>query len=286
MTRRFLLLPLFIVCYLALIIPFTDYMRSRPFVEKLGYTPQAEVLKAASADQKTLVAAGLVMKALFYYGSLVEINLNKVIIPPDFFAIYKTIETAVKLDPYNMDAYYFGQAVMAWEVGRVREANALMEYGMKYRTWDYYLPFFAGFNYAYFLKDYDKAAKHYKKAAELSGVALYANLAGRYMYESGETDMALAYLSTMEKGAKNESIRKEFQVRLAALLEVKRIQTALAKHEKETGRKAESVDELVRRGFLSPAPVDPYGGKFYLDELGQVKTTSKFAFYKGKEGKP
>jgi tetratricopeptide (TPR) repeat protein len=284
MTRRNLLLPLFIVCYLSLIIPFTGYMRSRPFLEKLGYIPQAEVLKAVSADQREVVAAGLVMKALFYYGSLVEINAAKIVVPPDYFTLYKTIETAVKLDPYNMDAYYFGQAVMAWDVGRVQEANALMEYGMKHRTWDYYLPFFAGFNYSYFLKDYGNAARCYQRAAELSGNSLYANLAGRYMYESGQTDMALAYLATMEGSARSDAIKKEFRVRIAAFREVKRIESAVLAYKEKRGSPPESIDDLVRLGYLSGFPTDPYGGRFYLDELAQVKTTSKFAFT-GKQGK-
>src|SRR4051812_27991247 len=101
--------------YVAIIIPFTGYMREKPFVEKLGYVPRPDVLKVMSADHKNVAAAALVMKALFYYGSLLEQSTAKITAPPDYFALYKTIETAVKLDPYNMDAYYFAQAVMVWE---------------------------------------------------------------------------------------------------------------------------------------------------------------------------
>jgi tetratricopeptide (TPR) repeat protein len=253
-------------------------MNSRPFLERLGYIPRAEVVKYSTADQKYITAAALVMKALFYYGSLVERNAAKIVAPPDFFAVYKTIETAVKLDPYNMDAYYFGQAVMAWDAGRVREANALLEYGMKYRDWDFYLPFFAGFNYAYFLKDYQNAAKHYKRAAELNGDPLYANLAGRYLYESGQTGLALAYVSSMEKSARNPSIKKLFQLRLAALNEVNRIEQALASYAKDAGVTRTTIEELLKKGYLTSLPVDPYGGHFYIDDKGQVKSTSKFAF--------
>lgn len=276
--KRVVFLPVLIACYLTVLLPFTGYMRSRPFMEKLGYTPRAEVLKAIGADQKVFVAAALVMKTLFYYGTLVEKNLSKIEVPPDYYAIYKTIETAVKLDPYNMDAYYFGQAVMAWDVGRYREANALLEYGMKYRDWDFYLPFFAGFNYAYFLKDYQNAAKHYKRAAELSGNPLYANLAGRYMYEAGQTDLALAYLSAMEKGSRNPSFKKSFQVRIEALQAVKKIEAAQAMFRKDTGTSRVSIEELLSKGYLKKPPVDPYGGRFYIDEKGQVRSTSKFAF--------
>jgi tetratricopeptide (TPR) repeat protein len=111
------------------------------------------------------------------------------------------IHGAVQLDPYNMDAYYFGQAILVWDVGKVELANELLDYGMRFRTWDWYLPFFAGFNQAYFLKDYTKAARYYDRAGELSGSDLFKNLAGRYLQESGKTDLALAYLSAMEKKA-------------------------------------------------------------------------------------
>ena len=38
------------------------------------------------------------------------------------------------------------------------------------------------------------------------------------------------------------------------------------------------IDTLVEAGYLEGHPVDPYGGKFFLNETGQVVTTSKFAF--------
>ncbi len=60
-------------------------------------------------------------------------------------------------------------AIIVWGAGLVSATNELPEYGMRYRTWDYYLPFFAGFNYAYFLKDYENAARCYKRVGELTG---------------------------------------------------------------------------------------------------------------------
>lgn len=265
-----------LVLYLLLIIPFTSYMRDKPFAEKLGFIPRPEVLKIIAADQKIVVADSLVMKVLFYFGSLVEKSSTKIDIPPDYFGIYKTIETTVKLDPYNMDAYYFSQAVLVWDVQRYREVNKLLEYGMKYRDWDFMLPFFAGFNYAYFLKDYQRSAYFYKRAGDLSGEPLYANLAGRYMYEARQTDLAIAYLTTMEKSAKNQTIKRTFRTRIKALKEVKRVEQALTRYRAEMAGGEVKVEDLVRRGFLQPPPVDPYGGQFYLTPDGRVRSTSNF----------
>ena len=253
-------------------------MNNKPFVEKLGYVPQAEVLLFATADQKQFTSASLVMKVLFYYGSLFEMAENQIFIPPDFEGMHTTIEAAIKLDPYNMDAYYFAQAVMVWDMKQVRTANDLLEYGMQYRTWDWYLPYFVGFNYGYFLKDYAKAAQYFKRVGELTGNELSINLAGRYMYEAGHTDMAIAYLTAMEKGAQNEAIRKSFRLRLDAFKGVKLLEAARDTYKKKYGKPPASLEVLVNAGFLRKLPVDPYGGMYYLDENGQIRSTSKFAF--------
>lgn len=269
---------LLLVLYLSVIVPFTTYLRQKPYVEKLGNVPKVQILKCLAADQKEFVAAAMVMKVLMYYGSLVEKNANKIDIPVDYPAMSRVIHAAVKLDPYNMDAYYFAQATLVWDAKQIMLANNLLEYGMHYRTWDFMLPFFAGFNYAYFLKDYEKAAKYYKLAGDLSGTELYINLAGRYFYESGQTDMAIAYLAAMEKSARNDSIRKTFQTRLKAIREAKRIEVSRDRFVRENGRLPMSVEELLLKKYLDEPPVDPYGGRYYIEPDGKVRSTSKFAF--------
>lgn len=266
-----------ILAYLLLIQPFVSSMGAKPFAVKLGVIPRAEAIKIGAADHKQSVAAYLVFKVMVYFGTLVEKAENKIEIPPDYPAMSRILHSSVKLDPYNMDAYYFAQAILVWDVKQIKLANDLLEYGMKYRTWDFYLPFFAGFNNAYFLKDYERAAQYYKRAGELTGDELHVNLAGRYMYEAGRTDLAIAYLGAMVKSAKNDAIRKSFNKRLEALKEVRRIQIAKQEYFKMTGKMPASVEELVKKTFISPLPRDPYGGTFYFDDNGEVRSTSNFA---------
>lgn len=277
--NRICLLPVFIACYLCLIGPFTSYVNNKPFVEKMGYIPQPEVLTFATADQKQFTAAALIIKALVYFGGNVDKSVTKRIhIPVDYTGMRSYFEAAVKLDPYNMDVYYFVQAVLVWDMKQVKPANELLEYGMEYRDWDFHLPFFAGFNYGYFLHDYPKAAKYFKKVAELTGNPLSINLASRYMYESGQTDLAIAYLTTMEKGATNEALKKTFHIRLEALKSVKVLESARKSYKDKYGNFPKSVDMMLKKGVLKDIPTDPYGGSFYLDENGQVRTTSNFTY--------
>ena len=283
MTRSIQVLFCSLVLYLAVIGPFTAYMSSKPVVEKLGYVPSVGVVKAASVDQRELTGSLLVMKVLMYFGGLVERQKNEIQIPPDYPAMSRMIHGAVQLDPYNMDAYYFAQAILVWDVGKVDIANELLDYGMRYRSWDWFLPFFAGFNRAYFQKDYAGAARYYKQAGELSGSDLFKKLAGRYMHEAGRTDLALAYLAAMEKGEKNPAIKKSYRIRIAAFKEVRGIEIARDKYREATNTLPVSIDVLVREGYLPQQPVDPYGGVFYLESDGKVNSTSKFAFGSSKQ---
>lgn len=267
-----------LLCYVSVLIPLTHHLQARPFVEKLGYVPSADVLKLGSADQRQLLGASLVMKVLMYFGSLVEESaVQDVYLPPDFEGIKRLIRGAVTLDPYNIDTYYFAQAILVWDVGQIEEANALLEEGMRYRDWDFYLPFFAGFNYAYFLKDYENAARYYKRAGELSGSELYVKLAGRYFYEAGQTELAIAFLSTMAKSANNEAIKKTYDLRLEALKKVRSLEVARDAFRSKFNRLPVDIAELTDHGFIDQAPIDPYGGRFFIDEQGGIGTTSKFA---------
>jgi tetratricopeptide (TPR) repeat protein len=259
--------------------PFCAYMLEKPIEEKLGFVPSIKLIRALSADHRETMAASLVLKAIIYFGGIVDKQQSNVITaPPDYQGMSRMLHGAVYLDPYNMDAYYFAQAFLTWDAKQTMVANRLLEHGMKYRTWDWYLPFFAGFNYAYFLKDYENAAKYYRRAAELTGNELYISLTSRYLQSSGKTGLAIAYLATMLKSARDETARKTFKIRLEAFREVFKIEQARDEFLRENGRLPHSIDELLRKEYLYDMPVDPYGGHFYLEPDGEVTTTSKFAF--------
>lgn len=262
---------------LFLLTPVARHMQERPFVQRVGVIPPPAVMRAAGADQKQLLGALNVLKVLIYYGTSLEKSEAGPGISHDFAGMYPIIRAATRLDPYNMDAYYFAQAILVWDMGRIEEANRLLDYGMRYRNWDHYLPFFAGFNHAYFAKNYDKAALYYKQAGELIGSDLFIRLASRYMYEANQTGLAIAYLKTMLAGERNEAIRRSYNLRLQALETAQRIETAYAAFVNREGRKPLSLTELINSGLLIGAVTDPYGGVFYLDAEGRARSTSKFA---------
>lgn len=280
MTLARIALILTIVAYALLIVPFTSYLKNRPLQLKVGYLPEAKVLKAIAADQRYLVADWAVMKVIFYFGSLIEKakDDNLYATKPDYPGMFKILQTGLRLEPYNADAYFFAQAAFTWEAGRFREVNNMLDYGMKYRTWDYQLPFFAGFNAAYFMKDYKAAAVYMQKAAEIGKLQQFANLAARYFYEAGETEFGILFIDTIKDSAKDANEKKLYEFRKKALEAVRSIEVAMNLYIRAKGAAPDNVAELVRTGYLTAMPQDPYGGKFYIDGDGKVRSTSKFAF--------
>ena len=255
----------------------SDFLRHRPTILKLGPVPHAGLLKALAGEHGTALAVRSITRVMFYFGSFFDPDENRLQKFPEYFSMFKHLEHAIKLDPYNMDAYYFSQAAFTWEVGHAKEVNKMLEYGMKYRTWDYLLPFYAGFNAAYFLHDYKIAAEYMQIAAEMSNNPLFTRLAARYFHESGQAGLGLVFLETMAKGAQSEKIRRIYETRITALKAVKLIEDSIAEYVSLYNEEPELLTRLVDVGLMQSIPQDPYGGDFYIDGTGKVRTTSNFA---------
>lgn len=270
---------IFLLLFYFFYVPYLhSFLNSRPIEVKAGFISDADILKTVTGEFRTIFADWTVIRTLFYFGSIFELNQRNIDATPEYAQMYHNLVQALKLDPYNQDIYYFSQATFTWDVGRVSETNKLLEYGLKYRTWDWQLPFWLGFNNAYFLENYDQAADYFKQAAELSGNSLFTKLAARFYYESGREELGIAFLETMIKGARNDQVRQLYQVRRDALVAVQQLRKALEQYQKKHGHNPQKLNELVEAGLIVALPLDPYGGTFYLDDQGQIRTTSKLAF--------
>lgn len=262
-------------------VPLTQIRDARPTEARLGFFPPAPVIKALTTDQHRFASQLITLQCLFYFGSLVEIRTQM----PDWWKIYRATFIATRLDPYNMDAYYFAQAVLTWETGMVQQVVELLEYGFAYRPGQWQFPFFLSFDYAFFLKDYHKAGEYLAKVAELRPeVEWYATLAARYFYEGGSTALGLAYLQQMIPSARNETIKKRMIIRAEALEKILQVEKGIEAYRERFQREPQGLEDLVHAGVLERIPEDPYGGVFYLDKEGKVRSTSKLAYGAAADG--
>jgi len=220
----------------------------------------------------------------FYYTLSLRVYLGKLsekyLSVPTFAKdpIVRTTEVVTRLCPYYYDIYYIANGYLAWDFNDVETANRFLKKGIEYypQRWIFYL--YLGFNYFYFLKDSVQGAYYLIKASELSGRPFYAHLAAKLLYASGRTEMAIAIVKNMLENTRDEGWRKNLKIRLEALEAIYTIEKAVEAFREKMGRNPVNLQELVKTGFLSSIPKDPYGGEFYVDEAGNVRTTSNLTF--------
>lgn len=254
-----------------------EVMNERPVQVKFGYTPASVVLKTLSGEHRYALGQLLTMKVLIYYGSLLEQLKQGAEVRPEMEHMYHTLMKAVDLDPYNMDAYYFSQAAFTWDVGQIKAVNQMLEYGYQYRSWDWYMPFFLGFNHAYFLKNKKEAAYYMQQAARLSGSKLQAKLASRYFYEADQTKAGIVFLRQMLAGVTTEREKAIYNLRLNALESISELEQAVADYSSTYGDLPDNLSALIEAGIIDKIPEDPYGGCFFIDDKGKIRSTSHFS---------
>ncbi len=271
---------IFVVSFICLVIympHFEQGMKMRPSSVKLGFVPQGRLYGALLGGFRWFEGDYYTFKSVIYYGEKTKDIMHRNYKGVEYYNLYRIIEAAILLNPYNEDAYYFAQGAFTWGIGQVRAVNGLLKYVYRYRPWDFQIPFFLGFNYAYFLHDYKNAAYYFKQAADMTHSSLFTNLAARYFYEGGEIKLGISYLEYMIKNTKNRSVKKIYERRLKALIDIDILSQGVLKYKKKYGKMPKNLKELVDVGIIGKIPDDPYGGTFYITKDGKIKTTSKLA---------
>jgi len=185
------------------------------------------------------------------------------------------LDVSTDLDPYFVDPYYLGNAYLTWEGNKVREANKLLEKGVQYRTWDWTLPFFIGFNSFFFLQDNDNASKYLMEASRRPGGSpMLASLAARLAYKERRTETAIDFLKETLKNTDDEAMKKSYMTRIKALKGVLFLENAVSTFKIKYGRSPVEIGELMEKRIVSELPHDPYGGSYFLDRKGIIRNTS------------
>jgi len=197
-----------------------------------------------------------------------------------------TLDTATELDPYFFDPYYYANAFLPWEAGMVAETDALLEKGSRAREWDWMLPFFIGFNEFFFLDNSSKAADFLMEASRRpEGNPAFASIASRLALKGNRTENAVLFLNEIYKKTDDPALKKHYETRILALRALLVIEKAVSRYGELYGRKPRSVEDLLNKKVLARLPEDPYGGSFYLDGTGKVRSTtdSKLMPYRNKK---
>ena len=241
--------------------------------EGIGFVIPSSVAKIAALEFKGIFSDIIFSKTMTYYGG--KAIRKEELTDAEWEWIYENMDVATDLDPYFLDPYYFGSVNMAWDGNKVKQANTLLEKAFKNRDWDWTIPFYLGFNYFYFLQDNDKAASYLMEAAKRPGSgAILPTFAARLAYKGKRTENSVIFLQEILSKTEDESLRYIYEERLRALKGVLFLEKAVSAYEQRFNRKPGKLTDLIAEGVISEIPRDPYGGEFYIDADGSIKTTS------------
>jgi len=253
-----------------------------PVPQAQGYVLPGPLLKVVAGEHSGLVADFCFLQGLVAYGRTLEGS------PPDLSKelewqrIYRLLDAATDLDPYFLDPYYFGNAVLSRNPDMVPQINELLEKGVVARDWDWMLPFYLGFNYYYYLNNNDQAAEYLMLGANRPGaMPLLTTLAARLAYKGNRTENAIGFLRGILSKTEDEKTRELYQTRLEALEKIFYLERAVAFYTERFGIQPGDLQTLVKRGVIPEIPADPYGGSFFIADDGSIQSTSDLAYGKG-----
>lgn len=233
------------------------------------------IARVAALEFKGILSDIIFSRAMTYYGG--KIIRQEKMTDGEWLWIYENMDVATDLDPYFLDPYYFGAVNLAWDANRVKEANILLEKAFKHRDWDWTIAFYLGFNHFFFLNDNEKAAYYLMEGAKRHGgsIGIMPTLAARLAYKGKRTENAIVFLQEILSKTEDENIRWIYQRRLTALKAILFLERAAAIYQERFKTRPERLDDLIAKNIIREIPQDPYGGKFYIDKDGAVKTTSE-----------
>ncbi len=239
-----------------------------------------KVLDVAALDYKSLVSDLVFLGALNRFGKTLERDESGIVGSQvkdwEWQVLFEEIELALAMDPYFLDPYYFANSILTYNAQFLLQVNLLLEEGAGERYWDWELPFYVGYNYFFEFNQPQEASRWLMDAAQrsTSKSSVLTTLAARLAYEGDETENAIVFLRQMLASASDEMTRSVYEMRLKSLEGIFFMEKALDVYANHFGTRAKSLADLISVGILHSIPVDPYGGEYFLDKDGKVKTTS------------
>lgn len=248
-----------------------------PSDESASILIPSPVLKITSLEFKDLVSDLLFIRALIFEGSTYERKETPRVKAWEWQWYHQILTASTDLDPYFLDPYFVANAHLTWEGGMIRETNALLEKGARYRDWDWMLPFFIGFNQFYFLRDNIGASEYLAEASKRPGPrAQLARLASKLAYKEKKIENAIVFLEVILKKTEDENQKKELELRLSALKVRYVLEQAVTRYKGKYRRFPPDIKALVTDGIITAIPADPYEGIFALNANGELISTSDY----------
>lgn len=238
--------------------------------ENLYYLPSGEYLNIISFGYNNALSNLLWMDTLAYVGTHIVSDRK-------YIYLYHMIDIITRINPYFKSPYHLAGTIIPWELHKYDKALTILQRGNKYQPNDWIIWFQEGFIYMYFKNNYKKAAYYFNEAAKLPGCPTYiAGLAAKLIAKSYNIDTAINTLYTMFKQTKEKHIKANIKEKLKILIAERNfeiLENAINQYNNNKGTKPKTIKDLLSSGSLKILPSEPFGGKYYIDDNGKIKSS-------------
>jgi len=240
--------------------------------EDLLYLPNGRYLQAASLGHASLLADLVYIWAIQYYSDYEREDRYR-------YVEHVFGDVITRLDPHYVDAYWLGAVILSVEANDLQGALRLLDKGMQANPDNWILPYLAGWE-CYHARDMRRAAEYFSRATAVSGAppAVRRMQAGALSRAGDLRDAIALWQAVRDDPASDEASRTiaRHQLRtLAQQLDVETLGQAAARFRNDNGAWPRSLETLVRRGYISRVPSDPWGRPYRYDPAsGRITASS------------
>jgi hypothetical protein len=191
---------------------------------------------------------------------------------PDEYKILAKVQVdASWLNPAHEDNYYIASAILPWS-GQLDAAQIILRRASLARWFDYQPAFYYAFNLWHFKGDAAGASEWLRIAAaklpDGDERLTMENFAARWLDKTDDLGLAIAVVESMARQAKRKDFRNYLLQRAQRLRDLLVLRQAADRFLQQSGRPAQSLDQLVSAGLVAALPVDPFGFGYSLDTRG------------------
>lgn len=250
-----------------------DHAR-RDLDEQLLYLPNEKLLTHFTGGMSSIIANMLWLHCIQYTAK--ELHGARA-----FEWLRHMVYTVVRLDPNFVGAYRYGAVFLAMLKADDDAGIELLRQGIRENPWAWELPYELGMIWLLNRHTHpasEEIASHYFAMSVATGRApdfvkeLTLSLQEKHDLRDIERDMWLSLAHSEDGIMRDLAERRLIELTLRETAEA--LSEAVRIYRTHTGRAPESLQALVEQGLISHIPEDPLGGRFLMDDSGEVLNTT------------
>jgi tetratricopeptide (TPR) repeat protein len=231
------------------------------------------LVKKLSLEYAPLMGAIYWTRAVQYYGEKHQLHA------PGLDLLWPLLDITTTLDPNLLVAYRFGSIFLSDAAprgaGRPDLAAKLLERGIQANPEEWRLYQDLGNVYYFDAKDYPKAAAAFEEGSKNPKAPIWMKvLAAKIAGEGRSLDTSYFLWRQVYETTTDEDIRKNAESHLRSLkvdLDLLELDRLLDEYEKQTGKRAKRISELVEAGLVKRVPIDSKGFPYVVGASGKAE---------------